>query len=813
MSRLLAVYSRSISIGTVLLLGFATLHFSWLVLRWGEDAQQLLLGNVLYIIPTLISALVIITAALKQEGKARRGWLLIGLGITAQFVGNSLWGYLELVPKVEPFPSLADLLYLLFGPLVVAGLFQLMPAPRSRREALRLRLDVAITVGALGLYFWRFLLAPPLTWGESTLPTLVTLAYPVLDLLLLSLVLLLIMRERQREFFHVEFVLLGLGLIAQIGADVLFSAAAATGAYYSGHPLDALWTSSAVLFALAARTSLIQGHHLITRGAVPLNGYLTVSMPYVAVASAFGLLLVTESDPNVHGSLEAIGVLYGVVLVTGLVVLRQLLAFDENRRLAQNLARQSAELKVLSETLEFKVQERTAELEALSHRFRHDALHDALTGLPNRAQFQIRLQEVTARERPFAVLYLDFDRFKAINDSFGHAVGDALLVAIGRQLETCIRPGDLVARLGGDEFAMLLEDSCDTASVTQVAERLTQAFQVPIRVGEYTLHSTASIGIVVSDGSRSSAENVLRDADIAMYRAKARGRSRFVVFEPAMREGIQARLALEEDLRRAVEHGELEAHYQPVVRTADHSVAGFEALVRWQHPQHGFIPPAKFIPLAEESDLIIGIDRWMLKVACTQLREWSASDATLAMCINLSSRQFAQPDLPLFIAGVLAKTGVAPHRLKLELTESLLLDSSELVRETLATLRELGVRLHIDDFGTGYSSLAYLQRFDADLLKIDHSFVAQMLENKGSAELVRTIISMAHNLGMKVVAEGVESEEQLMYLKSLGCEYAQGYLFSIPLPAAAAGQLLLDKNLRATPGDGNNKVVPPRQLN
>lgn len=821
MNHPLVTYSKGVSIGTVLLLGFASLHFSWLLLRWGEDTQQLLLGNALYIVPTLVSGLVILAAALRRTGRVRRGWLLIGFGITAQFVGNSIWGYLELVSGTEPFPSLGDLFYLLFGPLVIAGLLQLMPTPRSRRDALRLGLDVAITVGALGLYFWRFLLAPPLTWNEAMLPTLVTLAYPVLDLLLLSLVLLLMMREWRGEVFQPEFVLMGFGLAAQIGADVLFSAALARGEYYSGHPLDALWTLSAVFFALAARASLIQGRYVIGRGVPALNSQLTVLMPYVAVALAFGLLIVTETNPALNDAPEGKGVLYGVVFVTALVVLRQLLAFDENRRLAQDLSRQSAELKLLSETLEHKVQERTAELEALSRRFRYDTL----TGLPNRAHFQKRLQEVAARERPFAVLYLDFDRFKAINDSFGHAVGDAFLVAVGKRLESCLRPGDLVARLGGDEFAMLLENTGllantgDAAGVTQVAERALQALQAlqaPVAVEGYTLHATASIGVVVGEGSWGSAENVLRDADIAMYRAKALGRSRFVVFEPAMREHIQARLALEEDLRGAVEREELEVYYQPVVRTVDDSVAGFEALVRWRHPQHGLVSPAAFIPLAEESGVIIAIDRWVLKTACAQLKAWSAVDAGLAIGVNFSSRQFTQADLPPFIAGVLATFGVEPHRLKVELTESLLLDGSVSVRETLAALRDLGVRLHIDDFGTGYSSLSYLQRFDADLLKIDHSFVARMLESKDSAELVRTIVNMAHNLEMKVVAEGVETQAQYARLKAMGCEYAQGYLFSKPLPAAAAAQLLHDKTRPGvTPGDDGhgNEGVSPRQLN
>ena len=790
-----ANHSTLVSLGMLLLLGLAALHFSWLVFRWGAEAHQLFLGNVLYIAPTFVAALVTLAAALKQQGKVRRGWLLISLSLIAQSVGSSIWGYLELVAKSEPFPSPGDFFYLMFGPLLAAGLFQLMPPPRDRLEGSRLTLDLAITAGAVGLYFWRFLLAPPLAWGMNLWVTSVSLAYPLLDLLLLSLLVLMVLHKPRDEPPRLELVLMGLGIAAQVGADLLFNAAITADTYYSGHPLDGLWTVSAALIALAAYTSLSQRH--TPEGVVALNGYLAVAMPYVAVASGLGLLLSVEANVAVRDTIGGKGVLYGAVVVTLLVVLRQLLAFSENWHLAKDLvrqsetlARQSETLSQHSETLKFKVQERTAELEALSNRYRYDALHDALTGLPNRAHFQKQLRQVVTQDRLFTALYLDFDRFKAVNDSYGHAVGDALLVAIGARLEACMRPGDLVARLGGDEFAVLLADPSDITDAVQVAERLIQVFQAPIQVDNHTLYCTTSIGIVLSDGDRTSAENVLRDADIAMYRAKASGRSQYVVFEPSMRENIQARLELETDLRGAVEREELVVYYQPVLHGASGKLAGFEALVRWQHPEHGLISPGEFVPLAEESGLIIGIDRWVLKTACAQLTAWLPHSPELTLSVNLSSRQFTRPDLAPFVASVLTEFYLEPRHLKLELTEGLLMDLSLGVRETLAALRKLGIKLHIDDFGTGYSSLSYLQRFDADALKVDRSFVMRMLDSEDSAELVRTIINMAHNLKMKVVAEGVETNKQYVQLRALGCEYVQGYLFSKPVPAAAAALLL-----------------------
>lgn len=538
MAHLPTIRFRPIALGTLLVIVFAALHLSWLVFKWGGEAQHLLLGDLLYDIPAFLTAAVVLAAAFKHRGKVRRGWLLIGLGLAAQALGNGIWSFLELVLKIDPFPSVADFCYLLFGPLFAAGLLQLMPAPRDRVEGLRLGLDVAITVVAVKLYFWRFLLAPPLNWGMDTWTTSVTLAYPALDLVLLSLLLFMVMRERRGRSPRLVHIFIGLGITAQIAADLLYITLTQSNTYYTGHPIDALWTASVVFFSLAAfirLTPLDRGAER-ARPTARLNGTIAIALPYLAVAAGFGLLLITATDPTFNDSREAKGVLYGAVLVTLLVVVRQLLAFGENWRLTRHLARQSSDLKLLSNSLEVKVRERTAELEALSRRFQHAALHDDLTGLPNRPHFHKRLNEMLGKDRPFAVLYLDFDDFKAVNDEFGHAVGDALLVAVSERLLASLRPEDLVARLGGDEFAIILERHV-MADVVWIAERLTRTFQMPIQVYNHVLVCTVSIGVALAEGG--SAEDVLRDADIAMYRAKAAGRSHFVVFEPTMREDVQ----------------------------------------------------------------------------------------------------------------------------------------------------------------------------------------------------------------------------------------------------------------------------------
>ena len=747
---------------------FCALHLSWLATGWGGEAQRLFLGNVLFINSSFGAAAIVFAAALRQRGRVRCGWLLIGFGLAAQVVGDSLWGYFEVVAGTDPFPSAADLFYLLFGPFFAAGLVYLLPVPGNRLERIKLGLDVTITVGAVGLFFWRFLLAPPLTQGMDSWSVGVLLAYPLLDLLLLSLLLLIVLGRGFGGLPRPGIFLLAAGVLLQITADLFYQSASLADTYYTGHPLDAAWSASTLLFALAACVSLLP-HPMRKQRVAPPRGWLVTLLPYLAVAKGFGLLLVTEMNPEVDDSLGARGVLYGVVVVTALVIVRQLLSLRENRRLTEHLEGQSS-------TLERRVMERTAELETLSARYRYDALHDALTGLPNRTCLQEQLRVLAAEARPFATLYLDFDHFKAVNDSFGHTVGDALLVALGERLSAALRPGDMVARLGGDEFAVLLTDGGEDAE--EVAARLSSVFELPLTVGGHTLLCTASIGVVLSSRSV-KAGNVLRDADIAMYRAKAAGRSQVAVFESAMREDVQARLALEADLRVAVSRAEFEVYYQPIVCAPLDAVVGVEALVRWHHPQRGLVSPDAFIAVAEETGLVFDIDRWVVQTACEQLARWPGSE--LSLSVNLSSLQFTRADLAPFLAEVLAGTKLAPHRLKLELTERLLLDTTQAVQETLDALRKLGVRLHIDDFGTGYSSLAYLQRFDADALKIDRSFVA-MLET-GSSELVQTIVNLAHNLGMQVVAEGVESKKQFVQLRMLGCDYMQGYLFSKPVPA------------------------------
>ncbi|MEA2445431.1 MAG: hypothetical protein QOJ12_2723 [Thermoleophilales bacterium] len=429
---------------------------------------------------------------------------------------------------------------------------------------------------------------------------------------------------------------------------------------------------------------------------------------------------------------------------------------------------------------------------------RHTALHDSLTGLPNRTLLLDRLEhaldQVERRSTTVAVIFLDIDQFKLVNDSLGHQHGDQLLQAVAPRLRDQLRPGDTVARFAGDEFVLLCEEIEDEQGAIAVAERLMECFKDPFRVGGRDQFVSVSMGIALPRRVDQAAEELIRDADAAMYRAKERGRARYELFDERMRVRTVVRMRVENDLRRAVPGEELRVHYQPIVSIADGDLAGFEALIRWRHPQRGNVPPGDFIPIAEESGQILPIGRWVLEQAAQQAVRWrgraGARAEPLTVAVNLSARQLSHGHLADEVAEVLAATALEPGRLLLEMTESMLIEHSEATLEALHALKALGVRLVLDDFGTGYSSLSYLDRFPIDALKIDRSFVAG-LDSGGSAAIVAAIVSMAHSLDMRVTAEGVETEEQLERLRQLGCEYAQGFFFGRPGPPEAQDHLLV----------------------
>jgi diguanylate cyclase (GGDEF)-like protein len=491
---------------------------------------------------------------------------------------------------------------------------------------------------------------------------------------------------------------------------------------------------------------------------------------------------------------------------------------DEFGEVSIYLNHMLARLQHTTDTLAQQVQDRTKQLqktneqlqEELTERKRaqdqlaYSALHDPLTDLPNRNLFMDRLGHVIERSKrhqdyTYAVFFLDLDRFKVVNDSLGHDIGDLLLIKSAERLEDSIRDEDTVARLGGDEFVVLLEDLYDSLSYEQFADRIQRKLSMPAEFGAYRVFISVSTGIVLGNPRYDTPEDILRDADIAMYRAKNQGRGRYEVFTPAMLETAMSRMDLENDLRQAIENEEFIVHYQPIVRLGDEVIIGFEALVRWQHPERGLLSPVDFIPLAEETGLIVPIGYLVFEQAFGQLKEWQEqhpSRPPLSININLSTRQCADIELINKIKDLLDKYDLSPDSLNLELTESLVVEDTKYISSMLEKLRDLGIRVQIDDFGTGYSSLGYLNTLPIDVLKIDRTFISQLDSSKSGLEIVRTIIALAQGLGMKVIAEGVETEDQLIKLKALGCEYMQGFLFARPSDGQGASETLTNSRTK-----------------
>ncbi|MFN8576988.1 MAG: bifunctional diguanylate cyclase/phosphodiesterase [Candidatus Sericytochromatia bacterium] len=439
--------------------------------------------------------------------------------------------------------------------------------------------------------------------------------------------------------------------------------------------------------------------------------------------------------------------------------------------------------------------------EKLLENLLYNASHDPLTGLPNRSLFLEKLEKSILNVKrkkgmTFAVLFVDIDRFKVINDSLGHSMGNSLLSEAAIKLQLCLRPDDIIARLGSDEFTILLENIHDSSDAINVANRIQKDLSYPFILNNQEIFASASIGITMGANNYENPEELIRDADIAMRKAKALGRARFELFDSKMKTQATEILKLEAELRYAIERNEFILYYQPIISLKTGYITGFEALIRWKHPKRGIVGSDVFIPIAEETGMIVQIGKWVLKEACKQIKEWQNKykfSKPLTMSVNISGRQFSHPKLIDNISKIVNNSEIDPATLKLEITESTIMDNAETARKMLEDIRKLNIQLQIDDFGTGYSSLSYLHRFPVNSLKVDRSFVSRIGSNDENLEIVKTIVSLAKNLNMKAIAEGIETESQLTKLRSLDCEYGQGYFISRPVDKTTI-ENLLDSN-------------------
>jgi diguanylate cyclase (GGDEF)-like protein len=759
----------------------------------------------------------------------------LSFAVACWFAGDALITFGHQTAMVP----LAWLCYALGYIVLTYAIFMLPVRQTPGLDFVRLLLDMFIVMTIAMFVIWTIWVGPVLTQPQAELltgSTLLELFVPVADLVVLWAVLQLLLRT-YRLTSRWPVWLLAASLASLIAGDGL-------GAYFvtAGNlwPTPVLLANGLhyVMLALAglAQVQALRGvknheHELETTPAlmtVSRRGPLRLFSPYGGLAAGYGWLMWIHSGSHgdgVVGSFAVPASLFGLLLT--FFGIRQVVDQYEHIRLADQLEREllereraEAALQTLNSELEERVAQRTYEFEIANQHLRqevyerrraeealrasearllHDAFHDTLTDLPNRSLFLDRLGRALERTRRhvdyrFAVLFLDFDSFKVINDSLGHALGDQLLVEVASRLRAVLRTIDTIARLGGDEFVILLEDVSGEVDAIAAAERIQTALALPFDLYGNRLHTSASIGIVLSNATYESGSDVLRDADVAMYHAKAHGKARHALFDAGMRARAVARLVLENELRLALERGEFQLHFQPIIDLGSQRLAGFEALIRWSHPYRGLVSPAEFVPVAEEMGLIVPIGNWVVRDACRQMADWQREypeAADLTVSVNLSARQFRQADLPAQVGLALLQTGLPARNLKLEITESALIDDADEAVAMLSELRALGVHVQIDDFGTGYSSLSYLQRFPLDALKIDRSFIRRISAEGGSIEIVRTIVNLAHELGLAVIAEGIETREQLGYMRTLAVEMGQGYYISKPITVEQAASFIL----------------------
>jgi diguanylate cyclase (GGDEF)-like protein len=684
----------------------------------------------------------------RASGRSRLAWALVAAGLTCWVVGDFVWDGYALVGANRPDVSIADVWYLLAYPLIAAGLFVMARARAGRylRESL---LDACIFAVSAAVVVWQFLVVPIATTSPGWWTSLVWSSYPLGDVLLLAAVVWLIFAPGRRS---APSALLVSALVTTLIVDVLYSYLPSVSSFDTSR-LDPFYPIAYALIAAAALH--------------PSSGELTNAGPVTARIhpARFGLLggglcgaaIVAVGTENTASSTRYVYLALALFLCVTVVV----------RFAAAIRARETAQSQLL-----------------------YRSTHDELTGVVNRVLLLDRIDHALTRaQRPsgiVAVLYLDLDHFKVINDTYGHAIGDELLVATAQRIQAALRTSDTVGRIGGDEFVIACED-ISVADAVRAAERLVYAIAQPITLATLALQVTASVGIAISDDGLGATDGLVRDADTAMYEVKRRGGNSFELYDARIRDTFQHRREIETALRDATATGELVLHYQPVVRPATDTVVSFEALLRWQRVNGTLLPPSEFISIAEETGAIVPIGSWVIDTVCHKLASWALDGiADTSVSLNVSALQFRNGALTHDLKRALARTGADPTRLILEITESVLVREDDHVVDQLETIRRLGVRIALDDFGTGYSGLSYLHRLPVDIIKIDRSLTSELDTDPAASIVVAALIDLAHALGFQVVAEGAETEQQVARLEALECDQVQGYYYARPTTSTRA---------------------------
>ena len=858
------------------------------IFGWAGLGPDLVLDGIAFEVLIVLSTALFVRSALAQPGRWRRPWLIIAAGLIAVLIGSLVAALYQLILGAVPSPSLADVFFLAFYPLILAGLLQFPRAVATRVEAVGFALDAVAVLFGTGMVIAYVLIVPTLDSAHGDVTAVfLSAALPLGDVLLVFGLGSLVIRRRSFPRDGSMAALAG-ALLLLLAGDVISSYLGISGA--TNDTLQTcLGALSWILVAWAGYERLRHREDDAPEKELTVPHVLAYAVAYVTAIAGFVVLLLAAAHRIDLDTPLGIMIVAGVA-VTPLLLARQVLALRESgslhelkgtheteerfrslvtnssdtifvtdedttiryatpsastilgygvddlndRRLSDlihpddvdpvlSLVDSCAARPAYSARGEWRLRDHEgrwhftetvvanllddphvrglvftsrdiAERIRFQNELQHQAFHDALTGLANRVLFKERVEHALEGQRnaKVAVLFMDVDDFKLVNDSYGHVLGDSLLVQVAERLGRILRAGDTAARLGGDEFAILLEGINDPLIASDVGARVLRLFDEDFWLDEQHLSVSVSIGVAVSD-AHASAEELLRDADVAMYSAKAHGKDRIEVFEPAMQAAVLERLQLASELRRAVDLEEFVVYYQPIIDIRTQGIVGTEALLRWEHPTEGLKSPDWFIHVAEETGLIIPIGDFVLRGACRQLRDWQQEldRPSLRMAVNLSPWQLKDPDLVAKVGDVLLETGISPDRLTLEITETALVEESHSMLARLRELKSLGVRLAIDDFGTGYSSLSYLRQFPMDGVKIAKPFVDHVARGTDDSALARAIITIGETLDLEVIAEGIEEERQMRELRRLGCKLGQGFYSSCPLPAEEIHKLLV----------------------
>ncbi len=730
-----------------------------------------------------------------EKSSDRRFWLFLALATLSFAVAMLIWSCYEIILHIiDPFPTIADIFWNLMNVLLFTAFMYLIIQNRKTLRVNHILYDASIIFVVAFFSSWEFLFLPLLndSLNPEILDKLMGISYPIGDLIVLFGLLCLYYTGRTKYQPQV-FWFISLGIFHFLLADTVYLSLITNGSYYTGHPVELLWAVGLLLVGLSSFFGTgkallpMPGPQRIGKttswGAYALSPRLV--MPYFGVLLLFLLTVFQEKGFN--------SMTIGSIIAIVLILCRQIYTLAENRRLLGQLTELNKDLEQSVHDRTVALRNKNLQLKKSIQQAEYLAYHDYLTGLPNFRYFYKQLndtlEEAKQKEEQVAILFLDLDRFKLINDSFGHSVGDLLLRQTAARLRTCVGDSGILCRQGGDEFLLFVPNTSQNKAA-KLAKDLLESLQQVTKIQDQELIVTSSIGVSLFPDHGEEADLLIQRADTAMYSAKKALRNRFAVYHSSLTAGTAAMLHLERDLRFAVERQEFFLVYQPFVQIETGQITGVEALVRWKHPSKGIISPQQFIPVAEETGLIIPMGVWILETSCRQWRTWKEQGLPpLTMAVNVSINQFMDEQYLTHVRRIIDETGMDPNYLELEITENIPFASSY-ASHVVQELFDMGVRLSIDDFGTGYSSLQYLKKLPIHTLKIDQSFIQELPHSSSDASIVQTILSMAKHMHLQVIAEGVETMEQLAFLQQHHCHAAQGYYFSKPLALMEIEELL-----------------------